>query len=344
MGRRSRNPNLEHWPEWNNKRFDDPVTGFAVIGGRLLVFHPKSVSYISGTSEDDFVVNTFRQGVGTLHHQSISTNGSSVVCLSESGWVDITKEGNSVISGPISESLLPLISTVYSGGFYAASTWYGAIDQFIFIIGAYNTSPVLGRSKIWGWCPTTSQWHEYTHGAIPDNNTLGGHPTVIYTPLPPAWAYMPRPPSAYLGYNKEPAKHIGTICRFMDCTLSASSDADNNLTSSPFQAQVLTQRLAPGNPGGSKWFTHIGFPTANVDPQSLTCSLNYLLDVDDPAITDYSASRIAIPSDSSEVKTLPSGLGHFINLEVLDTTDTKNKVILQDFDVHYHERRRRENR
>lgn len=328
-----------YWPTENAKNFDHPITGLFVAGGQLLVFHPRAISYITGSSEDDFTSNVFREGIGTLYHNSIAGNGTSIVCLSESGWMDILRNDNPRIDAGVQQTMSGLVSTPWTVGPYCSAVWFQPIEQFIFTMG--GVQGVVARNRIYGWDPYLNFWHEYTLPSIADNTGyLAPQITGLMSPLPMQWAIMPRARYMYLAFY-DPVTATGYLCKLFDCAAADSRDSDGKTGATTFTAKILTQRLDP-DPGVAKLFSHLAFPTSYLDPQSATCTLKYLLDYDDPAVRDYSASLVDVPTDATEVKTLPSGRGSWLHLEVTDTTNTKNRILLQEFYLHYRERRRRE--
>lgn len=364
---------IEYWPEDNYITTSKPITGLIAIPGRLLVIHPRDVSQITGTSVDDFAINVYRSGIGTMFHTSLATNGRNVVFLAEEGWVDITQE-KMHISAEIDEELQPLLTTEYNAGLYVSACYNPTLRQFILSVGAQalatevwedvdtgkieawedattqdteiweteqGTVPTAAlRVKIWGWSPEYSaegaqRWHEYTFYYVADNNVNGAIPLFVYHPLPSSLQNAPQQDRTYLGYFDGTNGKVAALFR-RDKTQDESTS---------FEALLITGRIQPGELSQGKWFTHVGFPSSYVDPTSSgTCTIKYLLDFDEPHRRDYSASLITVPTDASEVKTLPQGRGHYIHLVISDTSTIARKPILQEFDIHFRERRRREMR
>lgn len=333
------NNNLEYWPAQNYISFPEPITGLLNTPGKLLVFHERNISYLSGRSPIDFQLGTYRVGVGTRFHSSISTDGQHIICLDSSGWVDITAE-KAQIDAPIRDNFAPLLRTAPAANTvtYASSAFNPRLNQFICLA---STPQSTSRNQIWGWCPQYSdpenqRWIRHTFAFLPDSDTSGRYGCFLFHPSISGPTLAPQQPATFLLYKDATA---GKVARLLDPTTSTD-------LGSAFTSLVVTGRLAPGDPSMGKLITHLQFPTAYVDPRTTgTCTLQYLVDFDEPHKRNYASSLIAIPADASEAKVLPQGRCHFIHLVVTDTsTDIANKLLLSRFILHYRERRRREAR
>lgn len=365
---------LEYFPERNFVIANEPITGLLVIPGKMLVFHPRSISYISGTSEDDFVFLPFKTGVGTMFANSVATNGTNIVCLAEQGWVDITQSPSS-ISREIDEILQPILSGQYNAAMYASCVWSPAIKQFLCMIVAQrlasepweevgtgdieewedssslategwenpeNPNPVAVMNiRMWGWAPEFSnpeknRWHEYTWPTITDANSSGAYPVYLFHPMPSADTGEPQQDRTFMGY------YSGSAGKVRGCFRKDKTQDD----STTFTAEFLTGRISPGDESGAyKRVLGIGFSNAYSDLSSSgTATQQYLLDFDDPHLRSFAASLKTVNASSTDYKTFPEGLCRFLHLYFTDTTNSQNKLLLGDCYIHYRERARREGR
>jgi len=365
---------LEYFPENNYVISNEPVTGFLVIPGKMLVFHPRSISYISGTSEDDFVFLPFKAGVGTIFPNSIATNGTNIVCLAEQGWVDITQvpSGN---SREIDEILQPILSGQYNAAMYASCVWSPSIKQFLCLVVAQRSAselweevgtgdieewedsgtlatetwedpdspnPVAAMNiRMWGWSPEFStpeanRWHEYTWPTITDGNSNGAYPTYLFHPEPSADIGQPQQDRTFMGY------YTGSAGKIRACFRKDKTQDD----STTFTAELLTGRITPGDESGAyKRVLGIGFSGSYSDlTSSGTNTLQYLLDFDDPHLRSFAGSLLTVNASSTDYKTFPQGLCRFMHLYITDTSNSQNKILLGDCYIHYRERARREGR
>lgn len=300
----------------------EPVTGLLAIPGRMLVFHPRSISYISGSSEDDFQFQPWKTGIGTLFHNSIATNGDSIICLSEQGWVDITKGAEQHISREIDHDLQPILKGQYNSFFYAGAVWNPSIRQFLcFVSGrahasevwvddetgslelweddsamtselweddVYETIESVIRVKMWGWSPELSgggvnRWMEYTFNNFLDDNE--DPPGLGQFPM---LLFHPSPSSEQISPQQE-----GTIIAYYDETLNTytggsrvlrSFDTDLYLDGAQaIPCLAVTSRLQPGEESGNyKLFQAVEIPGAYLTRSGN--SYTYLLDLEDPQI------------------------------------------------------------
>ena len=362
---------LELFPATNYVRTTQPITALLVVPGRMLIFHPRSISYISGTDEDSFSLQPFRTGVGTLFPQSVATNGQNIVCLAEQGFVDVSSDGMH-ISREIDHDLQPLLAGSYNSQIYSACAWNPSIRQFVFFVNAVSTQYVqwedangaavswvdgslntvnwvteagagtpTNRVKIWGWSPELSgggrnMWCEYTFPTITDENTSGAYPTTLFHPQPSAELLDPQQDKTFLGFFNGTRGHIRSIFR-----RDKTQDDSSNITST-----LLTNRLSFGSDnGGYKRIFGLQFTGSYGDPTSDgLCTLQYLKDFEDPHLRSFSGSLITIPSNSTDVKNVPQGLARYIHLYLVDTSASQSKVLLSELFIHFRERLRRDNR
>lgn len=355
--------------------FTQPITGLLVIPGRLLVFHPRGISYIAGTSDADFQPQTFRQGVGTLFPNSIATNGRNIICLAEQGWVDITSEALH-ISREIDHELQPLLAGSYNSRIYVAAVWNPSIRQFVCMINAVRTANpqwqtvgtgataqwrVVGtgqpaqwsqvgggsgsasnRVKFWGWTPELSSakeqrnmWQKYTFPVISDLNSSGAYPTVMYHPQPSSELLDPQQDKTFICYYDGTEGKVRSTFR-KDTAL----DDEAAIT-----ATILTGRVQPGrDDGGYKRFLCLQLLGEYGDiTDDGNATIKYLIDFEDPHLRNFSASLKTIATTDKDQKPFPNGLARFIHLYITDTSTTINKPLLADFYIHFRERRRRTN-
>lgn len=353
---------------------NQPITGLLAIPGRMLVFHPRSISFIAGTSEDDFSFQPWKTGVGTLFANSIATDGQKVICLSEQGWIDITATP-STISREIDHDLQPLMAGSYNSSMYVGACFNPAIKQFLCFVTAESrsswpwedtatsgvdiwedsvsalaepwedpaaTSPTAAlRVKIWGYSPELSEpasnrWMEYEFPVITDNNVSSAYPTLLYHPSPSSDTTDPQQDKTLLCFWSGTQGGVRTAWR-------KDKGVDD---ATPITSTMLTGRVQPGDESGLyKRFVGFSFANAYGDPLADgTATLQYLMDFDDPHLRSFSGSLKALATTSGDIKRLTEGLARHLHLYITDTSTSTSKVLLSEFHVHYRERSRRDNR
>lgn len=370
---------LEYYPTQNYLNTTEPITGLYVVPNRLLLFHPRSISVITGTNEESFQVEPFRMGVGTLFSNAIASNGEWLVFLAEQGMVAM--QGGDVlhISREIDMDLQNLLNKEYNANLYASIVWNPSLRQFIFSIAAISTSGSpwefdsggvgewvdsdtgatetwedpdssstdnTTRVKIFGWSPELSRkgkdeglnqnrWMEYSFHWAEDLNQEGATPICMIHPQPSSDTLDPQQDKTYIGY------YDGTEGQIVSCFRRDRTKDD----STTFTAKLLTGRITPGeDTGGYKRVKGIQFAGDYADPTSDgLATLKYIKDYDDPQLRGYVSQLITI-SDVTDVKRVPKGKLRFMNIEITDTSDNPDKVLLQEFTLHYSERKTREGR
>lgn len=371
---------LEYWPTLNYLTLNAPATGLLVVPGRLLVFHARGVSAITGTSVADFAVQPFIPGVGTVFPNSVSTNGALVLFLSEQGWVVVPFQGGTpqVISREIDLDLQPLLSASYNQALYASSCWNPALRQFICMV---NTQSSVGA--LWevcnsgdvstanaGWqdqSAVTDVWQDVNNpntvaanrifmwGWSPELSTQDGNLWHSYTwptitdqntnGAYPLFVFHPQP-SSDLSAAQQDSTMLGywdgTNGNIRECFKHDLATDDG----SPITSLMVTERIVPGNnDGGFKIFHELGFQNAYSDPTSDgLATLQYLIDFDDPNLRDYSGSISQIINTATDTKKFTNMLGRHVHLIVTDTSASLTKILLSEFFIHYRERFRRSGR
>lgn len=366
---------LNYFPDYNFIVTDKPITGLHEIPGLLLLFHPHSISSLSGSSEDDLVIQPFNPGVGTMFSSSISTNGEEIVFLSESGWSAQPVRGgpHRHISREIDHEILPILSSTFNFGTWVASCWNPFMRQFICTISMFSTEDAqwedassgalvewedasslatVGweiadatfgysvRNKMYGWCPemsssTENVWVEHTLAAAADNNLTSNYITSLFHPTASAGGKGPTQEKTYVGGLMQTAPVWRMFSNF------TQQDNGNNFT-----CKFLTGRIQPGETeGGYKAFIGLGFDSSYSDITTGSGgSLKYLLDYDDAHIRNYAGSLITITNNSRDIKKFPTTLGRFIHLYGEYSGTEKDKILLSKFNIHYRERWRRQGR
>lgn len=364
------NPDLEYYPIDNVVYTNEPITGFLLVPGKLLVIHPRNISYISGTSVDDFVLQPFLPGVGTVFANSVSANGQYICMLGEQGFIAQPIAGGPAIhiSREIDLELQPLLSGSYNAAFYVSSAWNPALRQFIFMVNAQSTagapwrdsstgaiatwrntvslvtdtwqdssgasSTASMRIKIWGWSPelSTPERKSWHEYTFPTiaDNNVAG----AY----PTFLFHPQPSNDTLDPQQDKTYlgyWDGSEGKVRSCfRRDKNQDDSTNITS-----EWITCRLQPGDQsGGYKLFEKIGFTNSYSDPTSdSNTTLKYLIDFDDPQIRSYSGSLITI-TGSRDLKNLTTTLGRHIHLYGIDTSQSQSKILLSEFFLHYREK------
>lgn len=376
------NNDPEYFPTDQYVRTSQPITALLVTSSQMLVFHPRSISIITGSSSDDFDLKPLIPGIGTVFAQSVSTNGTDIVFLSEQGFISVTFGGGNRIhlSREIDLDLQPLLAGSYNVAIYASSVWNPSLRQFIFAVSAlsnanalweevgtgstadavagWQTSPggvtdvwenagsvvttTQTRVKIWGWSPELSspeqgnRWMEYTFPTSLDQNSDGAYITSLVHPSPSSDSNDPQQDKTYIGY------YNGTVGKI----LSAFRRDTNTDNSSAITAELITNRICPGNlDGGYKLFHHLGFHNTYSDPTSDGSGvLSYLIDYDDPHLRSYSSNLTAFNTAALDRKKFPTMRARHIHLYLTDTSQSQSKILLSEFFIDYRERMRKEGR
>lgn len=371
---------LEYFPIDNYVIANDPITALYVIPGKLLVFHPRSISYVSGFSIDDFVFQPYIPGTGTLFANSITSNGKYLFFLGEQGIVGLPMGGGMPrhLSREIDHDLQPLLTASYNSAIYVSSAWNPSLRQFIFMISAQSTagapweevgtgstatavagwedsgtlttelwedvhnanSSAAQKVRIWGWSQELSNEGKDVWSEYTFPSIANDNTTPAY----PTFLFHPMPSSDTLDPQQDKTYlgyWNGTEGKIRRCFDRSLSTDDG----SAFVSELITGRLAPGlQNGGYKLFRGIGFQNSYSDPTADTlATLKYLIDFDDPHLRSYTGSLITI-SGATDIKKLPTMLGRHIHLYLTDSSSSQSKVLLSQFYIHYHERMRREGR
>jgi len=355
---------------------NQPITGLLAIPGRMLVFHPRSISYISGTSEDDFSFQPWKTGIGTLFANSIATDGAAVICLGEEGWIDITKTPRHHISREIDHDLQPLMAGSYNSAMYAGACYNHSLRQFVCFVTAetraswpWEDSSDAGieewedsatlvtetwedptasspsatvRVKIWGYSAELSddashRWMEYEFPTITDSNGSGAYPTLLHHPSPSSDLTDPQQDKTLLCFWSGTEGKVRTAFR-------RDKGVDDSATA--ITSTLVTGRIQPGEPDGKyRRFVGISFASSYVDPTADSSgTLKYLLDFEDPHLRSYNSSLKLFSQVTTDIKRLTEGLGRHMRLELVDTSTSTSKVLLSEFHLHYRPRFRRDNR
>lgn len=371
---------LEYYPIDNFVMSNEPITALYVMPGKMLVFHPRNISYVSGFSIDDFVFQPFSAGVGTVFPNSISSNGAEIVYLAEQGFVATPANSGRPrhISREIDLDLQPLLAGSYNTALYVSSAWNPSLRQFIFSLSAQSSvgapweevgtgstaSAVAGwedvgtlvtelwedvnnpatsatmRVKVWGWSPELSSETENQWMEYTFPVITDDNVNSAY----PLFVFHPQP-SADTSDPQQDKTYMGywsgTEGKIRTCFRRDKNQDD----STDITAEMLTGRIVPGLPGGGyKLFTGIGFQNSYSDPTADSlATIKYLKDFDDPHLRSFSGSLITI-SGATDIKKFPQMLARHIHLYITDTSQSQTKILLSQFFIHFRERMRREGR
>lgn len=370
---------LEYFPIDNEFRSNEPMTGLLVVPGKMLVFHGRSISYVSGSSVDDFVFLPFNPGVGTIFPNSIATNGTDIVFLAEAGFVrlPISDGDPEVISSEIDEDIGPILSGHYNLAVYASTCWNPSLRQFVFMLNAQSATTALWEevgsgsvaAAVAGWqipASTDDTWEDATAetfsaqnkiklwGWSPELSGKGVHAWMEYT-FPtitdgnssgayPVFVMHPQPSADSLGPQQDRTFlgfYDGTQGKIRTCFRNDKTQDDATAITSEW----ITGRLVPGlQTGGFKLFHALGFQNSYSDPTADGgTTLKYLIDFDDPQLRSFSGSLITI-TETDDLKNFPTMLGRHIHLYGIDTSSSLTKILLGEFFIHFRERMRREGR
>lgn len=377
------NAEPQYFPQSQYVRTSEPITALLVTSSRMLVFHPRSISIITGSSKDEFDLKPLIPGLGTVFAQSISTNGTDIVFLSEQGFISVTFGGGNRIhlSREIDLDLQPLLAGSYNSAIYASSVWNPSLRQFIFCVSALSTanaqweevgtgstadavagwettpggvtdvwedvsSVVAGnvtRIKVWGWSPELSS---------PQGNLWMEYTFPIAEDQNSSGAYITTlvhpSPSADSNDPQQDKTYIGYWTGTVGGILSAFRRDTNTDSGAAITAEIITGRVVPGNQdGGYKMFIGLGFTGAYTDPTSdAAATLTYLLDYEDPHLRAYASNLKSFTADSasSDIKKFVDTEGRHVHIRIVDTSQSQSKILLSEFFVHYRERLRKKGR
>lgn len=371
---------IEYYPINNYVISNDPITGLLVVPGKMLVFHPRSISYISGYSVDDFVFQSFIPGVGTCFHSSISTNGTDTVFLAEQGFVSIPSQGGLPrhLSREIDHQLQPLLAGSYNSTLYCSTCWNPSLRQFIFLISAVSSASApwedsvtaaLGawensvttvtdtweeasgvaiadevHSKIWGWSPELSRGDDFRWMEYEFPDIEDGNVNGNYA------VYLFHPsPSSDTADPQQDKTYLGGVAgtgNGIRTIFRRDTATDfSSVGAVDIQCLLITGRISPGeNDLAYKYFHGLGFSNSYSDPTADgDGTIKYLVDFDDPHLRTYASSLVTI-SDSTDLKKFPTALARHIHLVISDVSSNQDKIILGEFSIHFRERFRREGR
>lgn len=368
------NSDLEYFPQLNYLSTNDVITGVINVPGRLLIFHPKSISYLTGYSDDSFQFQTYKGGCGTLHHHTISSNGEHVFFLSEQGWMLLTLGDGSIrcVSQEIEHELQPILSGVYNSGAFFSSCWQPSMRQYVFTASIFSDSAVLwedvdsGATVEWednatfetveweddvigdndimkvlcmGFSPSKSidnrmNWHKYTWAGIPNDNTDGYRINFIFQPQPDSNSIGTQNDYTYLGVVGSGTNRIWSIFR---------GDTNEDF-GTPFTFKLLTGRIVPGDQTGRfKLFERLTFDNAYSDPTHAGAVIKYLIDFDDAQIRNYQSELITVLNNDEDVKRFPQMQARHIHLYVEGESIADNDIdsgrrnIISNFTIQYRE-------
>jgi hypothetical protein len=204
-----------------------------------------------------------------------------------------------------------------------------------------STSIAQMRIRLWGWSPELSNqganvWHEYDFPDMEDTNVNASYPVILIHPEPSHDSADPQQDKTFIGIWDGTDGQIRSIFR-------KDANDDNGL---PIRSEILTGKLIPGiNTGGYKLFHAVGFGDEYLDASADgEGAFSYLLDLDDAHLRNYAPQLIPINSQNTDIKKLRYMQGRSIHLHLTDSSDDQNKILLQNFFLHYRERFRREKR
>jgi hypothetical protein len=370
---------LHYYPPENITVFEEPVTALKRIENRLLVFHPRNISFISGFSNADFVAQPFLQGLGTLFRNSVETNGQDIFFLSESGYTVIGPEGRRNISRSIETIQKPLLRGVYNAELYVHSTWSQALRQFVTIFTGVNsgTAPWVEsgtgaleewedsgtmlteewedsiapggtdsvRNIVLGYSSDTDQWHEYDF----DTPAIITVSAIDLNADGDVNTFIFNPVSD--GQVPEPQQekiYMGTDRGLIDSTIATTHRDDTVLDDGfEYQYEWLTGRIVPGEKNNSVKRLHsFQFNTDWSDPLQLgitSVGLNYLVDYEDPVERGF-VLETKLLTDRGDLKIPEEGKGRFFHLHGTGRPNILDIVLLTDFAVNFRESPQRQRR
>ena len=366
-----------YFPAANYVRTREAITGLLVTSNKMLVFHPRSISIITGGSVDEFDLKPLIPGIGTVFAQSIATNGTDIVFLSEQGFVSIVFGGGNKVhlSREIDLDLQPLLVNAYNSSFYATTVWNPSLRQFIFILSARSTAfagwvevgtglPGLWedsvslttetwddisnpsaqdimRVKVWGWSPELSASAEnlWMEYTFPyaADNNVNGDQFTC--------AFHPSS-SSDLNDPQQDKTYVGVLNPTTGSIISMFRRDMTLDDATTITSEWLTRRLYPGNQdGGYKMYQRLGFENSYSDPTSDgLCTLKYLKDFDDGELRSYTGQLISMESIARDEKRFPQSLAKHIHIHGTDTSTSQSKILLSEFFIKFRERFRKGSR
>lgn len=376
----SNNP-VSYFPTSQNVRTSEPITALLGTSARMLVFHPRSISVITGSSFDEFDLKKLVDGVGTVFPQSISTNGTDIVMLAEQGFVTITFGGGNRIhlSREIDLDLQPLLAGSYNAAIYASSCWSPSLRQFIFTVSALSSANAVWEEVGTGSTADAVAGWETTPGAVTDTwedvqaATLGNVTRVKVWGWSPElsdakgnlWMEFDFPvatdnnltgayittlihpsPSSDTNDPQQDKTYIGFFSGTVGGVLSAFRKDTNTDLASPITSEIITGRIKPGNQdNGYKYFQALGFDDAYSDPTSdSNATLTYLINYPDPHLRDYASNLNSFIATAVDNKKFTTCEGKHVHLRIVDTSQSQSKVLLSEFFVVFRERTRKSKR
>lgn len=369
---------MEYYPSDNFFITNEPITGLYTVPGKMLLFHARSISYISGTSVDDFSLQRFTSGVGTLFPNSISSDGERLLFLDERGFVQMPIQGGAkeYISREIDYALQPLLAGSYNSSLFVSTAYSPQLRQFILMVSAQSTAgaPWVQPDNI-----TFEEW-ETVPGAVTDIWEDVNNPNTSDITRVKIWGYTPELSSGsdhiFSEYSFPGIEDKNTLFSYptiiftpkpfggdanpqQDKTLIGISTPTTGGLRSIFQkdknrddniiitAKCLTGRLEMGDNSneGYKYLHGIGFKNSYSDPTSDgLCTLKYLIDFDDAHIRNYTGSLVAITDNSQDIKKFPTALCRHIHLYIEDTSESQDKILLSQFFITFREKFRHQGR
>lgn len=357
---------LHRYPTSNFLICDKPVTGLLVTPNKLLVMHPRDVSFISGFG-DDLRIQPFTSGAGTMFPNGFATNGDMIFGLSEEGLVKLDGAGKILMSRPIDDSLREIMNATYSNNVYVDIAWSTNLRQFLIMLSAISSSnapwvksgigslakwvdTVTGdevlwqdtvspsdssvtRVKIWGYSPETDFFHEYEFPQIADLNDSGAYATFMHHPNVSSDTLELTQDATFMGVWNGTAGEIVTLFR-RDKTKDDGSD---------ISSEWLTSRLKPGDQTKSFKRVHsVMFPGSASDP-STNGTIKYLRDIDDPEEQSF-VPLLEDFTDDGDLKILQRGKLRWMHIYGTDTASSGGSALLSEFKLRYIDRNFRNNR
>lgn len=356
---------LEYYPAENVIRADAPITGLHVTTGRLLVFHPRNIEQLTGYDESDFAFTPFMTGTGTLFNNSIASNGRELIFFSEEGWEDIGGGSRKRISWPVQAELDEFAGYTYNSDLYINAAWNPSLKQFIILhsgtssdsapwindVGLFaeweddgtgataeweddgSGSASVNRNMLYGWSPEFStpeeeRWHEYSFTQFEDLSEDGQIVTYLYHPPPGSSTLAPQQQETFLGYLDDSAE--GQILKAFD--RSQATDDGETIVST-----ILTRRINVGaSDGRFRRFRHLEFCGEYPDPlASADTTLQYMRDIEDPHIQGFLSDLEEFQNTDRDKKAFTTGKARWIHLYLVDESTSANKLLLEDFYIHF---------
>lgn len=358
---------LHYYPPDNYLITDAPVTAFLVLTDKMLVFHPRSISYIQGFGTDLSIQN-YIQGVGTMFSQGAATNGELVLILSEEGLVALGGQGKVVVSRPIDDPLRDIMNHSYTDDVHVAVCWSTNLRQFLFMVSAVSIGSIpwivsgsgtlaewvdsdtgqtaewedsispsgeaIARFRMWGWSPETDFMHTYKWGQIEDLNSDAAYAVWLLHPHVSSDTLELTQDRTYMGFYDGTEGRVLALFR-----RDKSRDGE-----SPVVARWLTSRVKPGDPNSAfKRVRWVRFGEG-VDPtKNAGSTLQYLRDIDDPEDISF-PDFLEEFTDDGDIKIPTKGKIEWMHLYGTDTNSPSLTPLLSEFTIGFIERNHRNNR